>query len=467
MAFTTLTSNESGADSLIDINGNFADAQNQLDAKQPLSSVLTNTTASFTTADETKLDGIEAGAEVNTIDTVSDSSEIDFTITARDLTATIKSGSIDETKLDTSVNASLDLADTSIQPGDNITELNATAYRVFYSNGTGDVTELALGADGTYLKSNGASSAPTFDTPASASTPDASVTVAGKVEQATEAQVLAETEIGETGAPLFINPKDIQAAVEAFTPAATVEKSSILQSLVFPMNQNVAADFRMSGSDNDNAYAFKKSASVFVLQVDGQMPQIRDVTAEYAASEILGVHVNGSYVYVLATASSLCKVIRYLITDVTSSPTVMTISGQAFSTTSTNIKMAIDGTTFYFTGKAGNSADLNVISKYTLSGTTLTYDSDVTCGSTSTDFNAGMAVVSGAIYGLSETDEIIVKFNSSGTEVAASGTFQSMPSVTFKDLFNWKNRLFVVQPVRPSTTSGVAAHVVVYRVYVS
>ena len=44
--------------------------------------------------------------------------------------------------------------------------ITQTAWRVFYSNGDGDVTELALGADGTYLKSNGASAAPTFETPA-------------------------------------------------------------------------------------------------------------------------------------------------------------------------------------------------------------------------------------------------------------------------------------------------------------
>jgi len=36
--------------------------QTALDGKQPLSTVLTNTTASFTTADESKLDGIESGA---------------------------------------------------------------------------------------------------------------------------------------------------------------------------------------------------------------------------------------------------------------------------------------------------------------------------------------------------------------------------------------------------------------------
>ena len=46
------------------IDGVTSNIQTQLDAKQASSSVLTNTTASFTTADETKLDGIETGADV-------------------------------------------------------------------------------------------------------------------------------------------------------------------------------------------------------------------------------------------------------------------------------------------------------------------------------------------------------------------------------------------------------------------
>ncbi len=48
--------------------------------------------------------------------TISDSSEIDLTLTGQQISASIVSGSIDETKLDTSVNASLDLADTAVQP---------------------------------------------------------------------------------------------------------------------------------------------------------------------------------------------------------------------------------------------------------------------------------------------------------------------------------------------------------------
>ncbi len=59
---------------------------------------------------------------------------------------------------------------TAISDGNvptNLTEfVGQTAWRVFYSDGSGDVTELALGADGTFLKSNGAAVAPSFAVPA-------------------------------------------------------------------------------------------------------------------------------------------------------------------------------------------------------------------------------------------------------------------------------------------------------------
>ena len=46
--------------------------------------------------------------------------------------------------------------------------VDQTAWRLFYSNTAGDVVELALGADGTYVRSNGASAAPTFAVPGGA-----------------------------------------------------------------------------------------------------------------------------------------------------------------------------------------------------------------------------------------------------------------------------------------------------------
>jgi hypothetical protein len=70
-------------------------------------------------------------------------------------------GSFTKAQLDTAVSDGNVMFD-----GDSITNATGTAWRVFYSDSGGVITELALGASGTFLKSNGASSAPTFDTPA-------------------------------------------------------------------------------------------------------------------------------------------------------------------------------------------------------------------------------------------------------------------------------------------------------------
>ena len=60
--------------------------------------------------------------------TVTDSSEIDLTLVGQDITASLIAGSIDETKLDTSVNASLDLADSAVQSGDLATVATTGSY---------------------------------------------------------------------------------------------------------------------------------------------------------------------------------------------------------------------------------------------------------------------------------------------------------------------------------------------------
>src|SRR3990167_6689781 len=57
------------------------------------------------------------------------------------------------------------LTDASGSGYTNLTQfVDQTAWRVFYYNGSGDVTELAFGASGTVLQSNGAAAAPTWET---------------------------------------------------------------------------------------------------------------------------------------------------------------------------------------------------------------------------------------------------------------------------------------------------------------
>ena len=74
--------------------------------------------------------------------TVSDSAEIDFTLTGQDITASLIASSIDETKLDASTNASLDLADSASQPGHT-----HVASTDIVATGTPDATSFLRGDD--------------------------------------------------------------------------------------------------------------------------------------------------------------------------------------------------------------------------------------------------------------------------------------------------------------------------------
>jgi hypothetical protein len=62
--------------------------------------------------------------------TVTDSSEIDFTLSGQNITASLKSGSISSSKLDSSVTTSLSLANTSMQIGGSNTLLSNDALYV-------------------------------------------------------------------------------------------------------------------------------------------------------------------------------------------------------------------------------------------------------------------------------------------------------------------------------------------------
>lgn len=82
--------------------------------------------------------------------TVTDSSEIDFTLTGQNITGSLKTGSIDETKLDTSVNTSLGLANTSVQPAGLTNYFNKTVDDTDDIT-TGAVNKFATSAEKTKL----------------------------------------------------------------------------------------------------------------------------------------------------------------------------------------------------------------------------------------------------------------------------------------------------------------------------
>lgn len=101
------------------------DLMTDTDATQTLTNKTINTASNTITIVSSDVSDFDEAAQdaVGTI--LVDSSEIDFTYTdaTPSITASLVAGSIDETKLDASVNASLDLADSALQSGDNISLL--------------------------------------------------------------------------------------------------------------------------------------------------------------------------------------------------------------------------------------------------------------------------------------------------------------------------------------------------------
>ena len=87
--------------------------------------------------------------------TVSDSAEIDFTLTGQNITAAIVTGSIDETKLDASTNASLDLADSASQPGHTHTASDVTDFDTEVSNNTDVAANTAARHDAVTIAASG------------------------------------------------------------------------------------------------------------------------------------------------------------------------------------------------------------------------------------------------------------------------------------------------------------------------
>jgi hypothetical protein len=87
--------------------------------------------------------------------TVSDSAEIDLTLTGQQISASIVLGSIDETKLDASVNASLDLADSASQPGHTHVASDVTDFDAEVSNNTDVAANTAARHDAVSIAPSG------------------------------------------------------------------------------------------------------------------------------------------------------------------------------------------------------------------------------------------------------------------------------------------------------------------------
>lgn len=131
----TVTYNDTTGETTIDAEGGggsgtvesiVAGTGISVDNSDPANPIISTTITQYT--DELAQDAIGG--------ILADSSEIDFTYNdaTPSITATLKAGSIDESKLDTSVNASLDLADSASQPGHTHAESDITGLTADLAN---------------------------------------------------------------------------------------------------------------------------------------------------------------------------------------------------------------------------------------------------------------------------------------------------------------------------------------------
>lgn len=150
--------------------------------------------------------------------------------------------------------------------------VDQTNWRLFYSDGSGDVKELALGADGEYLKSNGASLAPSWATPSGAAHDavtlgtDADILLGLSTQQITldsqAANYFLAAPNGSAGDPTFraIADADIPSAIardSEIPAAATTSAAGLAPQAVAP------AAGRRSVVAIDNAETGYKVAELF------------------------------------------------------------------------------------------------------------------------------------------------------------------------------------------------------------
>jgi hypothetical protein len=206
-----------------------------------------------------------------------------------------------------------------------------------------------------------------------------------------------------------------------------------------PNTDGIPAGFAwQTGYSDREALIYRGTSANLILQDAQGNTQLRNTATDWADSnDISGYALIGAYLYAFLVdgPGTELRVYRYTATDLSLGGTLITIAGQALGTEITTV-MTSNGTDFYFNFDGGTSANEFEIAKYSISGTTLTYVSTVTCGASGSHFDTGFAVNnSGDIYGFAST---ITRYNSSGTLQDTAPDIGAL----YIYVFNWDNTFY-------------------------
>lgn len=182
-----------------------------------------------------------------------------------------------------------------------------------------------------------------------------------------------------------------------------------------------ASNFMVNWYADRPAICMLEGTSIYFTDLDNHTAQTRAFTSDWAtANTCHSAILLGSYLYLIlregAGTPDGQRVYRYTASNLAAGGTLMTFSGATTLVAADYaIVMSTDGTYFYFNFNAGNSANDYVIAKYSISGTTFTYVSSTTCGSTGSSFGAFHVRASDGHYLAQSTGRLYRRFNSSGT----------------------------------------------------
>lgn len=207
-----------------------------------------------------------------------------------------------------------------------------------------------------------------------AGAPNAGETTKGLVEIATSAEYEAGTDAGGTGAQL-VPPVGL----------LRTELDSLQAQISAPSALNAPQTGNLIYYSSDKIGTITVSGYIIKAYIEGFDPITIDPRAHVAAIDaVSSCAVIGSYLYYLAydtgTTPDTWYVVRVALSGGTQATMTFSGSNQLTTMDGGDMRITSDGTDIYISHLAGNSSNSYDVGRYSISGTTLTYEDTTSLG---------------------------------------------------------------------------------------